>query len=94
MKSGFFEYGQVSHGADDTLRLPFERRLPHPTSPGSSVATFTKTQLRRRALTTTVSTAVTRTSDAGRAEDSAAIDRQHRPGHPFSLRIDEMPDPA
>jgi len=53
-----YEVLGVSRGADDTLPLPFERRPPDPTSPGSSVATFTKTQFRISALTTTVLTSV------------------------------------
>jgi hypothetical protein len=49
---------QVLDRADDTARLPFERRLAPAVEPATSVSTLTKTQLRISALTTTVRIAV------------------------------------
>jgi len=45
-------------------------------------------------LTSTVSQAVTRTSDSRRAEDPSAVDRQHGSGHPLRVAVDEVPDPT
>src|SRR2546425_38406 len=71
-----------SSTAPTTARVFHSREAsPHPNNPASSVSTFTKTQLRISALTTTVLTAVMFIVSIHGIETAAAVDEQSCAGH-------------